>query len=127
MGINNCARGAAIVAIAAVAAVLLTACSAPGDSDIKSACEDTVQKSVVKHMRDAGRDNPWDVTKVKSTEISPNSQSDDEVKVFDVAGTAQVNTNESGSDHFTATWTCFAQYRTDDKRVLASVNRMNLG
>jgi cytochrome c556 len=111
----------AFAAIAVVAAAILTGCT-PSNDDVKSACEDKVSQAAVGEWTTAHDEAPWEVVDVKSTDISTNSQSDDEVSVFDVTGTAVLHEDESGSKAVKVSWKCFSQYRNDDKQIAAAIS-----
>jgi ABC-type glycerol-3-phosphate transport system substrate-binding protein len=118
---------AAVIVVAGAAALCLAGCSSkPSDSDVQAACVDKVSTAVVKEWEDTHNSNVWDVKDAKGTSVQTNSQSDAEVNVYDVAGTAVVEINESGSKTAKASWTCFAQYRNDDKRVSAAINGVTI-
>jgi hypothetical protein len=119
----------AFAAALVVAILVLAGCSSPSNADVKSACEKKVGQAVVSDWKKTHADPPWDVVDVKSAEIRKNSQGTKHVHVFDVAGSASVQVNESVSKSQSVSWTCFAQYVDDggDTTIAAAINRVSFG
>jgi hypothetical protein len=119
-------RPLAATFVAAIALTLLAGCAhGPGDGDLKSACEREVGKAVVSEWRTTYGDAPWDVVDVAATGVKKGSESNAEVAVFYVSGTASVRPDHRNKMTEPLRWSCFSQYRTDDHKVHAAIRSVS--
>jgi hypothetical protein len=119
-------RPIAATVVAAIVLTLLAGCAhGPSDADLKSACEHEVGKAVVDEWRANYGDAPWDVIEVASTAVKKGAESNAEVSVFYVSGTASVRPDHRNKVTEPVRWSCFSQYRADDRKVHAAIRSVS--
>lgn len=127
MGNRHIVRPLVVAAVITSTLALVGCSQAASNDDVEQACEQVASKGVVSWWIDQGHERPWDVTDEASTGIRKGSESSDEATVFYVDGTAAVHQDE-GSSGQKVTWSCFAQYTSDDpSKVYANIREVSEG